>query len=80
MGTRATTKGQIVIPARLRKKYGIRPGTWIEIWDEGTRIVLQPITRGFIRGLRGIMKGTGALKVLEEERRRDRRRERGGKV
>ncbi len=75
METHATVKGQIVIPSRLRRKYGIKAGTRIEVVDEGSRIVLQPITRGFIHGLRGIMKDSGALRVLEEERRTERERE-----
>ena len=75
METYATVKGQIVIPSKLRRKYGIKAGTRIAVMDEGERIVLQPITRAYIHSLRGIMKGTGALKILEEERRNDRERE-----
>ena len=75
METCATLKGQIVIPARLRRKYGIKAGTRIAVIDEGSRIVLQPITRSFIHGLRGVLKGSGALKVLEKERDRERARD-----
>ncbi|MBI1800943.1 MAG: AbrB/MazE/SpoVT family DNA-binding domain-containing protein [Chloroflexi bacterium] len=74
METTATTKGQIVIPAALRKKYGIKAGTRIRITDEGERIILQPITRQYIHGLRGSLKGGGGLKALIEERRRERDR------
>jgi AbrB family looped-hinge helix DNA binding protein len=76
----ATVKGQIVIPSRLRRKYGIKAGTRIEVSDDGKRIVLQPITRDYIRSLRGVMKGSGALAILEDERRRERERERGKKA
>ena len=79
METYATVKGQIVIPSKLRRKYGIKAGTRIEVWDEGSRIVLQPITREFIHSLRGNMKGSGALRILEKERRRERERENGKK-
>ena len=72
MQTYATVKGQVVIPAKLRRKYGIKAGTRIEVVDDGSRIVLQPITREFIHGLRGVMRGSGALRILEEERRRER--------
>ena len=76
MHTHATQKGQIVIPAALRKKYGITAGTRVEVTEgENGRIVLLPITRHFIHGLRGILKGSNALKILEEERRKDRERE-----
>jgi len=72
METYSTVKGQIVIPSSLRRKYGIKPGTKIHIYEENGRIVLQPITREYIRSLRGILKGSGAMKVLLEERKRER--------
>jgi AbrB family looped-hinge helix DNA binding protein len=72
MESYATVKGQIVIPAELRKKYGIKAGTKIEIVDEGERIVLQPITREYIRGLRGKYKGKGLMKALVAEKKRER--------
>ena len=67
----ATVKGQIVIPASLRRKFGINSGTKIRIFEENDRIVLQPITPEYIRKLRGKFKGASALKVLQEERERD---------
>lgn len=69
METYATTKGQIVIPADLRKKFGIKGGTRFEITDDGERIILRPITSDYIRSLRGSLKGTKALQILEQERR-----------
>lgn len=74
MRTTATRKGQIVIPASLRRKYGIGAGTQIQVVDEGDRIVLKPVTADYVRKLRGILKGTRGLKVLEDERRKDRDR------
>ncbi len=68
METVATVKGQIVIPAALRRKYGIKKGTRIHIRDEDGRIVLQPITREHLRRLRGSLKGTGVLESLMAER------------
>lgn len=78
MKTTITKKGQIVIPAKLRKKYGIDPGTTIHVKDEDGKIVLTPITKEYISSLRGITEGSGALKMLEEERRKDREREDAG--
>jgi len=75
METHATVKGQIVIPVELRRKYGIKAGTKIHIYEENGRIILQPVTREFIASVRGSLKGSGALQVLEEERRLDRERE-----
>lgn len=72
METYATVKGQIVIPSLLRRKYGIKAGTKIHIYEENGRIVLQPITRAYIKSVRGVFKGSGAMKVLVEERKRER--------
>jgi AbrB family looped-hinge helix DNA binding protein len=68
-----TTKGQLVIPSRLRRKYGIRKGTRVAMIEDGPRIVLQPLTREYIRSLRGLLKGkTSAMKYLLEGRSQDR--------
>jgi AbrB family looped-hinge helix DNA binding protein len=69
-----TTKGQLVIPAKLRRKYAIRKGTQVAFVEEKNRLVLQPLTPEFIRSLRGSLKGRpSALKVLRQERRRESR-------
>jgi len=68
MKTSITIKGQIVIPASLRRKYGMKAGTKIQIYDEGERIILKPITDEFYRHLRGSLKGKKALKMLIEDR------------
>ena len=75
METYATTKGQIVIPAALRRKYGIKIGTKILVYDEGDRIVLKPVTEQYLKGLQGTLKGKGALKILLQERAKGRERE-----
>lgn len=75
METYATVKGQIVIPASLRRKYGIKDGTKIIITDIGDAIVLKPVTEQYLRNLQGSLKGKGGLKVLLEERAKDKSRE-----
>jgi len=68
-----TSKGQLVIPSKLRKKLGIHKGTKVAVTAEGNHLVLQPITPEYIDSLRGILKGDGsAMKFLLEERKRDR--------
>ena len=68
-----TTKGQLVIPSKLRRKYGIRKGTRVAMIEDGPRIVLQPLTREYVRSLRGSLKGeSSALKFLKEGRSQDR--------
>jgi len=72
MHTRATVKGQVLIPVALRRKYGITKGTRISITEEKGRIVLEPITPDFIHSLMGSLKGTGAWEEFVAERRRER--------
>ena len=74
METIATVKGQIVIPASVRRKLSIKPGTRIviEVDEEGHRIILTPITPEYVHSLRGKYKGRGMLKALMAERERER--------
>jgi AbrB family looped-hinge helix DNA binding protein len=73
METIATTKGQIVIPSAVRRKFGITEGTriQIEVDEQNYRIILKPITPEYIRSLRGSLKGNRAMKALVEERQRE---------
>ena len=51
-----TSKGQVVIPAALRKKHKIRAGTKVAIFEDPLgRIVLQPITEEYIDHITGIL-------------------------
>jgi hypothetical protein len=50
----------------------------MEVTDQGGRIVLEPVNRGTIRRLRGILKGTRALEDLMADRARDREKEDAG--
>ena len=68
-----TSKGQLVIPSKLRRKYGIRKGTQVVFLDDNHRLILQPLTAEFIRSLRGSLKGgPSALEFLLEDRKRER--------
>jgi AbrB family looped-hinge helix DNA binding protein len=74
-----TSKGQLVVPARLRRKYGIRPGTKIRFVERDNEIVFQPLTRDYIRGMCGMLRSdTSATRELLRERARDREREKRG--
>jgi len=68
-----TTKGQLVIPVRLRRRFGIKKGTLVTFTEDDGRIIVQPVTREFIRGLRGSQKGEPSpLAALLDERKRER--------
>lgn len=66
-----TSKGQVVIPAQLRKKYKIRAGTQVAIFEDHLgRIVLQPITEEYIDRITGMLGPNSNLteEWLEEHR------------
>src|SRR5216683_754439 len=44
-----TSKGLVTILLKLRQKFGIFKGTRVAMIEEGTRTVLQPLTREYIR-------------------------------
>lgn len=72
--TTITRKGQIVIPSRLRRKYGIKVGTPIQLIDDGEQIILKPITPESVRKLRGFLKGKGGLQALIADRQAEQER------
>ena len=74
METYATVKGQIVIPSSVRRKFGIKEGTriQIEVDEKAQHIILKPITREYVHSLRGKYKGKGLLKALMAEKKRER--------
>jgi AbrB family looped-hinge helix DNA binding protein len=71
-----TSKGQLVVPARLRRKYGIKKGTKVRFIERDREIVLQPLTRQYIRGACGMLADAGpATPDLLKERAREKQRE-----
>lgn len=67
-----TSKGQLVIPARLRKRLKIKKGTVVAFTEDNGRLILQPVTPEWIASLKGSLKGGGALEYLLAERKKDR--------
>lgn len=43
-----TVKGQVVIPSKIRKKFGIKNGTKIHFSDKSKEIKIIPITKEMI--------------------------------
>jgi len=66
----AGSKGRVIIPANLRKKFKIKEGTrfQVEVDKECHQIILKPITREYIHSLKGKFKGKGMMKNLIEEK------------
>jgi bifunctional DNA-binding transcriptional regulator/antitoxin component of YhaV-PrlF toxin-antitoxin module len=64
-------EGSLSLPAWLREQLGLREGMRALAFQDGRRIVLQPVRLGEFRSARGSLKGTGALEALVDERRRE---------
>jgi AbrB family looped-hinge helix DNA binding protein len=72
-----SAKGQVVIPAALRKQVGLKSGgkALVTLTDDN-RLLIEPVPDDPITALQGILKGGPSLtKALLEERRKDRERE-----
>jgi AbrB family looped-hinge helix DNA binding protein len=77
MNVRVSSKGQIVLPASIRKKYGIKPGSELGLVEWAGTIYLVPQPEGDpLDELRGMLAGSGfSSEEFLAERRRDRDRE-----
>jgi len=81
MTVKVSDKGWVVIPAELRKKYDLSPGTEVEVVDYGGVLALVPRLGRPVEEAAGMFAGRGSLtKALLAERQAERRREkrRGG--
>ena len=66
--TVATSKGQIVIPSKIRRRHNIKSGTKLSIIEKGDQIILQPLTEDYFEKMAGVLntKGKLAKTVLNE--------------
>lgn len=74
--TVVTTKGQIVIPSKIRRKLNIKKGTKLYVEERGNELVIKPITQAYFDRIAGVLQTKGKLsKTLLEERKKDKERE-----
>ena len=68
----STVKGQIVIPAEIRKKFNIGKGSRVNVYQEEDRIIVEPLPDDQISQGRGMLKTRGRiLKALIAERKKE---------
>jgi AbrB family looped-hinge helix DNA binding protein len=66
------TKGQIVIPASIRKKYDIQPGNSLRIFEYGNLIYLVPPVKDPVKDAMGCLPQRPSLsEALLNERKKD---------
>ena len=75
--SKVSAKGWVVIPAVLRKRFGIEPGASIEFREVGEKILLIPENRDPVEAFYGKLSDKVSLTdALLEERTKEFRRER----
>ncbi len=68
-----TIKGQIVVPAKIRRKFGMKKGTKVAFIEQNGKLIIQPLDKTYFESLAGIL-GTGGkmLKSLMEDKKKER--------
>ncbi|HEY74982.1 MAG TPA: AbrB/MazE/SpoVT family DNA-binding domain-containing protein [Thermoflexia bacterium] len=81
---KVSAKGWIVIPKELRRKYGLKEGTRVQVVDYGDVLAIVPLPDDPVDALHGMLAGGPSLTAdLLAERAQERAREespRGGNV
>jgi AbrB family looped-hinge helix DNA binding protein len=76
MTVTVSEKGWVVIPAELRKKHNLNPGTEVQVVDYGGVLALVPKLQDPVNHAAGMLKGRKSLRrALLAEHRAERRRE-----
>lgn len=74
--TIVTSKGQIVIPSKIRRRLNIKKGTRLYIEEKGDELILKAVTPAYFERIAGVLATKGKLsKALTEERKKDKERE-----
>jgi len=76
MKTKVSTKGQVVLPSRIRRRLGLQPGDSLDAEMEGERIILTPqrarrgsarIVKDPVTGLPVLTAGADAARLTSEQ-------------
>ena len=75
MTIKISTKGWVVIPAELRKKYHLEPGIDVHVIDYGGVLALVPASQDPIEQAAGMLKGELSLTqaLLDEHKKESQR-------
>jgi AbrB family looped-hinge helix DNA binding protein len=68
-----TVKGQIIIPAKIRRKLGIKKGTRVTFTEKDGEIILRPVSEEYIKNMAGLTGTKGKLlRALKKDKERER--------
>jgi len=73
--SKVTSRGQIVIPKKIREKYGIRPSTSIRWIEKSEGILMVPDSEDPIEAAKGMLQGSGILKIYFQEKAAEKKKE-----
>lgn len=65
-----TSKGQLLIPKRLRNKYGIKSGVKVVFEETDKGVLITPMNEQYFKSFAGILKGGNLaedMKKMKEE-------------
>ena len=70
MTATVSAKGWVVIPAELRKKHNLHPGTEVQVVDYGGVLAIVPKLQDPVREASGLLKGRKSMRraLLAEHR------------
>jgi len=74
METTLTDRGQTAIPARIRKRFGLKPGQKLVWVEDGKVIYVLPVAKDPIQAFRGSSKKSGLTEALLHSRQEDAKR------
>ena len=75
MNVKLSQKGWVVIPASMRKKYGLKPGAALQVVDYGGVLAIVPAYQDPVKQGAGMLKGNDSLtQAVVEEHKRDLKR------
>ncbi len=76
MTINVSNKGQVVIPAKIRKRYNLHKNSKLEILDTGHSIILKPVSgKDPFASSFGVLKGKLSTKEFLQWRKMEKKRE-----
>lgn len=57
-----TSKGQLLIPKRIRNRYGIKAGVKVILEETDKGVLITPMNKQYFQSFAGILKKNGNLK------------------